>query len=91
MPPSFVYSASFLQLKINYTVPENTTFSKAELYYLKDAEYPAIENISWRREAEYTNDGSTITFDVPSGATFLYAAIHDTDGNVVSTQLFDLR
>lgn len=79
------------ELVIDYTVPENITFSQAELYYLKDTEYPTEENISWRRTVEYTNDGSTLTFDIPSGATFMYVSITDTDGNVVSTRLFDLR
>lgn len=70
---------------------EGASAASARLYYIKDSEIPYGGNVSWVTISSYTEEDGEIVFSVPSAATWCYAAVTDSRGDIVSTGLVSLK
>lgn len=79
------------QMAINYSAPSGVTVERAELYYITDAALPYGGEINWKKITTYTNDNSTVVFNLPEDATFCYATLIDNNTNRISTNYTQVK
>lgn len=75
------------------TIPTGTSVAGVTMYYITDAELPANggSNITWTAVTDYSENDGTITVNIPSGATYVYASVTDNNGAIMSTKFLKVK
>ncbi len=74
-------------------IPSGTTISGVTMYYINTTELPSDggSNINWTAVTDYSENGGTVTVNIPAGATYVYASITDNNGAIMSTKFLKVK
>ena len=77
-------------LTASYTAPSGTTVSSVTLYYITTLDLGYGGDVEWH-SVSGTADGSTISANIPAGATHCYATVVDNNGSTISTRYLEVK
>ena len=80
-----------LTAKVAY--PEGVSLAGVSTYYITEPElaYGGGDAIEWKAITDYIQTAEGISVSIPEGATFIYASLKDSNGNVISTKYVPVK
>ena len=75
----------------DYSTLQGTAIENAAMYYITSDDLGYGGDVEWNTVSQYTNSNSQISFNIPNGATHLYASVTDNNGYTVSTRYISAK
>lgn len=87
-----VAEGGVLNAELKY--PDGITISRIKTYYITTDEHPyndGTTDIGWKEISDYSVTDKGISVVLPEAATYCYATIEDSNGNLISTRYVKIR